>query len=380
MTCTGKPGADVYCAGKDATFAFLEDVLAEVFDLFPCKYVHIGGDEVNKSHWQHCAACQAREKSENLKDEHELQSYFIRRIEKFINTRGKTLVGWSEIRQGGLARNAVVMDWIGGAVESAREGHDVVMSPTSHCYFDYSQARSGEPQSIGGFIPLAKVYGFEPIPAPLEALHHAHILGAQGNVWTEYIPNIGHLEYMSFPRSTALAEVTWTPQEKKDYAGFLVRLPNLLAHLDSMGVRYRKCDDALTGAGTAVGGWKSGEVTERFAVRQWDVTKAVRSPGGYEIRFQYTGGACRLDIEWAALLVNGVEAVRDSHNGRTGASDVANVYKLKLDHLPAGAKVTLAANVRSDGGVDSDGEITISRAADAPSPPGPRAVPRQKRR
>jgi hexosaminidase len=379
FACFGKPGADVYCAGKDATFAFLEDVLAEVFDLFPCKYVHIGGDEVNKSNWQHCAACQSRKKSENLKDEHELQSYFIRRIEKIVNAHGKTLIGWSEIRQGGLAQNAVVMDWIGGAVESAREGHDVVMSPTSHCYFDYSRARSGEPRSIGGFIPLVKVYNFEPIPATLEAKQNARILGAQGNVWTEYIPNIGHVEYMSFPRSTALAEVTWTPREKKDYAGFVARLPSLLAHLDAMGVRYRKCDDALAGA-KPVGHWKSGEVAERFGVRSWDVTKAVSSPGNYEIRFQYTDGACRLDIQWAALLINGVEAVRDTHDGRSGAADVSNVYELRVDQLPDGAKVTLAANVRCDGGVDSNGEITISRATAAASSPGLRAAPHQKRR
>jgi hexosaminidase len=359
LSCTGKADSDVYCAGKDATFTFLEDVLSEVFELFPCKYVHIGGDEVNKGHWQRCAACKAREKNENLKSEHELQSYFIRRIEKFINSRGKTLVGWSEIREGGLAQNAVVMDWIGGALESAREGHDVVMSPTSNCYFDYAQARSGEPRSIGGFISLARVYGFESIPAPLEAKYRDHILGAQGNVWTEYIPNIAHVEYMSFPRGTALAEVTWTPREKKDYAGFLARLPNLLAHLDAMGVHYRKPSDAA--AAPAVGHWKSGEVSQQYAVRNWDVTKSVKTPGSYEFRFQYTGGACRLDIEWAALLVNGVEAARDTHAGRTGAADSANAYKLKLDQLPAGAKVVLAAKVRSDGGADSNGEITISR-------------------
>jgi hexosaminidase len=370
LSCTGTAKSDVYCAGKDATFTFLDDVLAEVFDLFPCKYIHIGGDEVNKSHWQRCAACKAREISEKLKNEHELQSYFIRRIEKFINSRGKTLVGWSEIRQGGLAQNAVVMDWIGGAVESAREGHDVVMSPTSHCYFDYAQARSGEPRSIGGFISLARVYGFEPIPASLEAEHHARILGAQGNVWTEYIPNIAHVEYMSFPRGTALAEVTWTPREKKDYAGFLARLPNLLAHLDAMGVHYRKPDDV---AAAAVGNWKSGEVTEQYVVRRWDVTKAVKAPGTYEIRFQYTGGACRLNIEWAAVLVDGVETARDTHDGQTGASDVANAYRLMIDQLPTGAKLTLEAKVRSDGGADSNGEVTISRAAGGPSSSGLRS-------
>ena len=241
FSCSGKP-AGVYCAGNDATFVFLENVLSEVFGLFPSKYVHIGGDEVDKGNWHNCPKCQMREKKENLKSEHELQSYFIRRVEKFINAHGKTLIGWSEIRQGGLAKNAVVMDWIGGALESAKEGHNVVMSPTSHCYFDYAQAVSGEPRSIGGFIPLAKVYGFEPIPAQLDAANRRHILSAQGNVWTEYIPNLKHVEYMSFPRSTALAEVAWTPRDQKDYAGFLSRLPNLFAHFSAMGVNYRKPD------------------------------------------------------------------------------------------------------------------------------------------
>ena len=176
-------------------------MLAEVCELFPGKYIHIGGDEVPKDNWKKCARCQARIKQEGLKNEHELQSYFIRRIEKFINAQGRTLIGWSEIREGGLAQNAVVMDWIGGAVEAASAGHDVIMSPTGYCYLDYYQStnHATEPKAIGGYLPLSKVYSFEPIPANLDPQYQAHILGAQGNLWTEYIPNFKHAQYMIVP-------------------------------------------------------------------------------------------------------------------------------------------------------------------------------------
>ena len=178
LSCTGGPYtpnakggvfAGVYCAGKDETFEFLQNVLAEVCDLFPGKYIHIGGDEVPKDNWKKCPSCQARMQKEGLKNEHELQSYFIRRIEKFLNGKGRTLIGWSEIREGGLAQNAVVMDWIGGAVEAASAGHDVIMSPTKYCYLDYYQStnHATEPKAIGGYLPLSKVYSFEPIPDEL---------------------------------------------------------------------------------------------------------------------------------------------------------------------------------------------------------------------
>ncbi len=215
LSCTGGPYttepragvfAGVYCAGNEATFEFLQNVLTEVMGLFPGKYIHIGGDEVPKDNWKKCPKCQARMKQEGLKTEHELQSYFIRRIEKFINSKGRTLIGWSEIREGGLAQNAVVMDWIGGAVEAASAGHDVVMSPTKFCYLDYYQStnHATEPKAIGGYVPLSKVYSFEPMPAELDPQFQSHILGGQGNLWTEYVPNFKHAEFMAFPRLCAL--------------------------------------------------------------------------------------------------------------------------------------------------------------------------------
>jgi alpha-L-fucosidase len=240
LTCRGDPANTqtpggalprVYCAGNDDTFAFLQDVLTEVFTLFPGKYIHIGGDEVSKQDWHNCPKCQARIKVEGLKDEKELQSYFIRRIEKFINANGRTLIGWSEIREGGLAKNAALMDWIGGAVEGAEEGHDVVMSPNADCYLDHYQSivQGGgiplsEPRAFGGYLPLKNVYAYEPIPAKLPAELQNHILGLQGNLWTEYIPTVRQMQYMIFPRECAISEVGWSPKVNRDWEGFTRRL------------------------------------------------------------------------------------------------------------------------------------------------------------
>jgi len=251
LSCSGGPYtpntkggvfAGVYCAGKDETFEFLQNVLAEVCELFPGKYIHIGGDEVPKDNWKKCGRCQARMQKEGLKTEHELQSYFIRRIEKFINAQGRTLIGWSEIREGGLAQNAVVMDWIGGAVEAARAGHDVIMSPTKYCYLDYYQStnKAAEPKAIGGYLPLSKVYSFEPIPEKLAPQDVPHILGAQGNLWTEYIPNFRQAQYMIFPRLCALSEVTWSPAASRNWQSFTQRLQTQCQRFDQAGVNYRK--------------------------------------------------------------------------------------------------------------------------------------------
>src|ERR1022692_2549039 len=188
----------IYCPGNDAAFAFVEDVLAEVCELFPGKYIHVGGDEVPVDNWKKCAKCQARMQQEGLKSERELESYFIRRMEKFITAHGKNLIGWREIREGGLAQNAAIMDWVGDAVEAASDGHDVVMTPLADCYFDHYQSKdhATEPYAIGGYLPLAQVYSFEPMPAKLDPQYHPHILGAQANVWTEYMPSLNHVEYM----------------------------------------------------------------------------------------------------------------------------------------------------------------------------------------
>ena len=251
-SCTGGPFEvqkgwgvfeDVFCAGNDSTFTFLQDVLTEVMDLFPSDYIHIGGDECPKERWKTCAKCQARMKSGGLKDEHELQSYFIQRIEKFVNSKGRKIIGWDEILEGGLAPNAAVMSWRGteGGVAAAKSGHYAVMSPGSHCYFDHYQGDpANEPLAIGGYTTVQKVYSYEPIPAELKADQAKYILGAQGNVWTEYILTPEHVEYMAVPRMLALAEVLWTPKEKRDEADFIKRLELEFARLEVMGVNASK--------------------------------------------------------------------------------------------------------------------------------------------
>jgi hexosaminidase len=251
FSCTGGPfntdnsghiRPGIYCAGNDGTFDFLENVLTEVFALFPGKYVHVGGDEVSTRTWEHCPKCQARKAAEHLATDRQLESYFIQRIEKFVNAHGKSLIGWSEIREGGLAQNAAIMDWIGGATEAATAGHDVVMTPTKYCYLDHYQSlnHATEPHAIGGFLPLSEVYSFEPIPTNLPAEFNHYILGAQGNLWTEYIPNIKHAEYMIFPRESALAEVTWSPKDARNLDDFLRRLEIDDRRLDEMGINYRR--------------------------------------------------------------------------------------------------------------------------------------------
>jgi hexosaminidase len=231
----------VYCAGNDATFDFLDNVLSEVAKLFPGKYIHIGGDEVSKSNWAACAECQLRIKTEHLEDERGLQAYFIRRIETMVNAHGKSLIGWSEIREGGIAPSATLMDWIGGGLESAASGHDVVMTPERDCYFDHYQStnRLAEPKAIGGYLPLKNVYEFDPLPDRLVPEFQAHVLGAQANLWTEFVPNLRQVEYMMFPRLGALSEVDWSPKADRNWNDFQNRAALNERRLSLMGVSYR---------------------------------------------------------------------------------------------------------------------------------------------
>lgn len=227
----------VLCAGNDKVFAVMEDVLTEVIDIFPSPYIHIGGDECPKVFWESCPKCQARIKAEGLADEHELQSYFIKRIERFVSSQGRQLVGWDEILEGGLAPGAVVMSWRGieGGVAAAKAGHDVVMSPTSHCYFDYAYS----------ITPMSKTYAYEPIPPALTADEAKHVLGVQGNMWTHLARTQEAIDKMVFPRAIALAEVAWTPADKKDFADFSRRLESHWPVLDEMGVAYHLANEGL---------------------------------------------------------------------------------------------------------------------------------------
>ncbi len=233
---------DVFCAGKETTFDFLQQVLDEVIQLFPSKYVHIGGDECPKTHWKKCMLCQQRMKDLGLKDEHELQSYFIQRIEKYLNSKGKVLIGWDEILEGGLAPNAVVMSWRGekGGIEAAQQNHKVIMTPGSHVYFDHTQSQQDDSVTIGGYSPLDKVYTYEPIPKELNADQAKYVLGAQANVWTEYMNNSKKIEYMIFPRMAALSEVLWSTKESRNWKNFESRLNTQLNRYDLWKANYSK--------------------------------------------------------------------------------------------------------------------------------------------
>lgn len=257
FSCTGGPFEvakvwgvleDVYCP-KEETFAFLEDVLTEVMALFPSEYIHIGGDECPKIRWKNCAHCQNLMREKGLQDEHELQSYFIQRIEKFVNSKGRKIIGWDEILEGGLAPNAAVMSWRGteGGIAAAKEKHFVVMTPGSHCYFDHYQGDpKNEPLAIGGYTNVEKVYGFNPIPSELSEDETKYILGAQANVWTEYMKTPEHVEYMIMPRMAALSEVLWGTSNPDLYKDFEKRLIHHFEIYDKKGINYSKAIFEIT--------------------------------------------------------------------------------------------------------------------------------------
>ena len=236
---TGRTGE--FCIGNDSTFTFMQDVITEVMGLFPSKYIHIGGDEAAKGHWKKCTKCQKRISDNGLKDEDELQSYAIKRMEKFISSKGRYLLGWDEILEGGLAPGARVMSWRGeqGGIDAARQNHDVIMTPGGTCYFDkYQQNPAGEPEAIGGFLPLQKVYEYEPMPAVLEKDKQQYIKGAQANLWTEYVPTQEHAAYMIFPRIIALSEVVWSNPATKNWAQFQEKLTAHYTLLQAFNINF----------------------------------------------------------------------------------------------------------------------------------------------
>lgn len=266
LGCTGGPYEvetgwgvfeDVLCPGKEKTFEFLENVLTEVMELFPSEYIHIGGDECPKTRWEKCPACQARIKALGLKDddrhsdEHYLQSYVTARIEKFLNEHGRRIIGWDEILEGELAPNATVMSWRGteGGIYAAKMGHDAIMTPTTYCYLDYCQASDpeNEPLNIGGYVPVEKLYSYEPVPDSLVNDYGKYIIGVQANLWTEYIPTNEQLEYMLLPRVAALSEVQWCDRGTREWTRFAQALPHMLQIYDHMGLNYATTVFGVTG-------------------------------------------------------------------------------------------------------------------------------------
>ena len=294
---------DIYCPSEE-TFEFLQDVLTEVMDLFPGKYIHIGGDEAPKKQWEESEFAQGVIRREGLADEHELQSYFIKRIETFLNENGRSIIGWDEILEGGLAPNATVMSWRGikGGIEAAKAGHDVIMTPTSHCYLDYYQSDDpNEPLAIGGYLPLEKVYSYEPVPQELTDEESKYVKGTQGNLWTEYISTPEKAEYMLFPRALAIAENGWSMKENKDYNDFKVRLAEHHERLKGMGVNMAThfldviISSSLDESGTPI--------------------VELESPDGSEIRYTINGEA----PNGSSTIYDGPVAITESASIKAGA-------------------------------------------------------------
>ena len=239
LSCSGEPYKNSdFCVGNEETFTFLENVLTEVMELFPSEYIHVGGDEAGKSAWKTCPKCQKRMKDEHLANVDELQSYLIHRIEKFLNNHGRHLLGWDEILQGGIAPNATVMSWRGeeGGIAAVTSGHRAIMTPGAYCYLDsYQDAPYSQPEAIGGYLPLKKVYSYNPVPASLTAEQAKLVYGVQGNLWVEYIPTPEHVEYMIYPRILALAETAWSAPERKSWPDFHARALKAVTDLQAKG-------------------------------------------------------------------------------------------------------------------------------------------------
>ena len=348
------PDTTIFCAGNDSTFAFLENVLTEVIDLFPGKFIHVGGDEADKTVWRRCPRCQARIISEGLKDVGELQSYFIKRIEKFLVSKGRRLIGWDEILEGGLPPEATVMSWRGivGGIAAARAGHDVVMSPTSACYFDYYQGvPEYEPLAIGGYVPAKTVYAYEPVPDSLNAAQAAHVLGAQGNLWTEYVPTPEQAEYMLLPRLAALAEVVWSPRELRDWNDFSIRLLSELDRYKRLRwngarsvLRARAVPIVDTTARTVTVTLESEmpRLTIRYTLDGSDVipsspvyTAPIAVDRSFTLRAATFSGNARLDSTIRQKFANDLASFRDV--------DYTTPWSR---HYPAGGRFALVDNVR----------------------------------
>jgi hexosaminidase len=332
---------DVFCP-KEETFRFIDDVLGEVAALFPGPYIHIGGDEVPKTRWRASPIAQEVMRRENLADPAALQSWFIRRVEQMVIAHGKKLIGWDEILEGGLAPEATVMSWRGsaGGIAAARENHDVIMSPNSHMYFDaYQGDPKYEPLAIGGFLPLSRVYEFEPVPDSLTPQQASHILGAQANVWTEYMKNPRWVEYMAWPRALALSEVLWSPKSSRSWPSFYARLPFALAELDRLKVNYRLPDvEGLDGDRMTLG--KSITVHLSTAIPNGDIHFTIQSgeTGEQKTRIIKGGsGTIEVPVTTTPTLVSALVVAPDTEAPDSAAPRVAgsrgSTFQLRMGSM-----------------------------------------------
>jgi hexosaminidase len=358
-----KVGTDVICVGKDQTIQMAKDIIDEMIEIFPSKFIHIGGDEVKKHFWKNCDHCQARKKDKNLANENELQSWFIQQLDNHISSKNRRLIGWDEILQGGLAKNATVMSWQGerGGIRAAKLGHDVVMSPQTYIYLDHGQSRSPlEPPHWPGHKPLDRAYSYEPIPPQLSESEAKHILGVQGNFWTIFTHEPWINDISLWPRAAAIAEIGWSRKEDRNWDDFYQRLSSgHRKRLDAMGINY------WWETSTTLGSWSPADLkpNEERVELKLDVTGSL-STGKQNITFNYTSGAQGLNIEKVTLLHNDTEIDTDEHKGFTGGKSKTNTYSLtvpQLDKNDKNDKLTLVCKVYGDGGHESNGTITTTQ-------------------
>ncbi|MDQ2799676.1 MAG: family 20 glycosylhydrolase, partial [Armatimonadota bacterium] len=341
---------------KPSTYAFVDGVLTEVMALFPSTAIHIGGDECPKAEWKASPECQALMRREGLKDEDALQNYFTRRIAAFLAAHGRRLQGWNEILKGGpLPKDVIVQQWSDpqAAVTAARAGNDVVSSLTRYAYFDYGY----------NVTSLKRVYSYDPMPPGLTSVQARHILGAEACLWTESKPTDAVANEYIWPRLTALAEVAWSPQAARDWAGFRARL--LAAQYERMAQRGVDTRQALIERsdfdwGVRVGAWEPSQMSVEWKTLDWDVTSQVHGPGTYTLHLNYEGGADALVMASAELLRDGQSVAHDVHDGRTGAVTSGRVYHLSLGTYDPAAHYAIRVRLRSDGGTDSHGAVWLA--------------------
>jgi hexosaminidase len=355
----GPPGANIYSPA--VAMPFLQDVLTEVMGLFPGKYIHTGGDEVDGSSWTTYGPDIAKMKELGIdpaSGTSQYQHWFSGQIANFLQSKRRAMIGWSEIEYGGVLPNAALMDWLDNeTVAAAQAGQYVVRSPNGNCYFDYYE-RTGvtwslEPPAIGGNVPLSTVYAFEPVPSNLASQYTRYILGAQANTWCEYIPSLLNVEFKSYPRLCAMAELAWTPAASKNYTDFTNRLVLGQQRLAQMGVNYNR------GAVPQIGAWTPDQTPTNYTTFQWDVTTNVTAAGEIDVSFCYTTGTNGLNIAWTALLENGTEIDRDTHSGTAAASANDPVYVLRLPVRKTGAAYLIRASVQGSGGTNSTGNVYL---------------------
>lgn len=352
------------CAGKESTYEFFEKVLDEAMELFPSEIIHIGGDEVVKDNWKQCPDCQAMMKREGLKDEAQLQHYFINRMAEYLKSKGRRLQGWNEIMQGGPLPDGVVMQqWLdpNSAADAARAGNDVIASPVAWAYFDYSYDTT----------PMREVYEAHPIPPGLTPEEQKHILGPQANLWTEWLKNDREADDYTWPRLIALAEMAWTPPAARNWDDFVKRLDSThYRRLALMGlgtpdvpadeVEAHLRDYTDNAPGVAIGDWAPEMLSETdFHNLDWDMTALVDRGGAYSVWLDYQSGAHGILLDGASLLENGKEVAKDAHDGFAGFASRQDRFRLFLHAYHAGAKYTLRVRARGDGGTDSHGRAVL---------------------